>query len=153
MKPLFFLDPLGCCIQKGPRAVGIFITKQVQETLLGVHPHLSSVSTHLASKVSIFWPCHLLLLSLNLSQRCPFRILWEGIKRKKQVDLQRPVQGAYLKKGKSAVSRYFRRSFSLSVCSPDGSFTTPYQSAFSGWPPLSFISGPLSKDCGIVRGS
>lgn len=70
------------------------------------------VSTHLASKVSIFWPCHLLLLSLNLSQRCPIWILWEGVKRKKQVDLQRPVQGTYLKKGKSAVSRYFRRSFS-----------------------------------------
>lgn len=47
------------------------------------------------------------------------------------MDLERPVQGTYLKKDKSAVSGYFRQSLSFSLCSPDGGFITPYQFAFS----------------------
>lgn len=105
---------------KGPKSSGRFYKKQVPETLLGVHSQLSSLFPSI-------WPLSLHLLALPPSppqpkpfSEVPHSDIVRGCKKEEtQMDLQRPVQGTCLK-NKSAVSRYFRRSFSFSVCSPDG---------------------------------
>ena len=101
------------------------------------------VPTHLASKVSIFWPCHLLLLSLNLSQRCPIWILWEGIKRKKHKWICRhQYKAPILRKTSLQSADISEEAFPFPSVHRMAVFITFYQSAFSGMASAFFYLRP-----------
>lgn len=133
--------PLMISTQRGLRGCKHLIKPWLRKFFWGLTPTMCSVfSSFLASKVSILWASHLDSppWPKPFSVWPPLDICGRLKKEDSQMDLESPVQAAYLRRTGLRSADNLDKGYPFSLCSTEDGFITPNQSALSAASPIFF---------------